>query len=234
MNDSLERKLMALHKQNQPDADFSDRLERELVSLHRAGVSRRSTQVKHIARAAAAIVIVIGLFATVAPLRSLAEEILRFFVPGQGYVLPGDEAAYSDAVAVTTIEEAEAIAGFEALQWHGGGFNILAISAAPGYLHIAYERENDRGALMHVTKWRTDTRPEQTPIEAGVEIIQTSIDGVPAQFVAGAWFGEDPAWEADHYRQLRWTFGDFSYHLRVASPIARTREETVSIAESLQ
>jgi len=234
MNDALERQLIRLHEQNQPDADFSISLERELRQIHGASKSVPLRLVKRLSGIAASVIIAVILFATVPPLRNLAEELVRFFIPGSGYVLPGDEDAYSDAITVNTIEEGEQIAGFEALEWVDGGFNILVISAATDYLHIAYERINDRGALMHITKWRTDTRPERSPIEQGAEILQTTVNGADAQFVSGAWFGEDPAWETDHYRQLRWVVGEFSYHLRVASPIARTMDETVAIAEALR
>lgn len=240
MTDVIENKLQMMYDENQPDSVFADQLEQELRRMHirmapaRPVQSPRKRIVRQIVTVAASFAIVLGLVVTVPPLRSLAQSIFDFFIPGDGYVLPGDENAYADVITVETVAEAESIAGIEALEWVEGGFNILHISAADGFIHIAYERENDRGVLMHITKWRTGTRPEQDPISTEAEVFHTTVDGIAAQFVTGAWFGEVPYWEVDHYRQLRWEAEGFSYHLLVSSPFARSLEQAVAVAESLR
>lgn len=242
MTNPLEEKLQALHRDNQPAPAFADALEQQLRTLSAAQPTADQAPVKRwpvgmmrrAATLAAALALTVTVVMTIPPLRTLAEEILQFFVPGTGYVLPGNENAYGDTVMVSTLPEAEALAGFPAIQWRGGGFNILAVSAAPGYIQIGYERENDRGVLMHLSQWRTGSRPEQSPVSGAADVIQTQVHGVDAQFVAGAPFGENPVWRPDHYRQLRWEKDGFSYHLRVAEDIAASVDDVVKIAESLR
>lgn len=234
--DLLEQQLQAMHRQNQPDADFANQLEQTLRAGHGENAPIHTLKMpvyKRLGTIAASLLIVVILFATIPPLRSFAEDIIDFFVPGEGYVLPGNEGAYDDTVTVGTIAEAQAIAGIDALQWVDGGYTILNISAGEGVISIAYERENDRGVLMFVSKWRTGTRPEQYPISADADVILTTVNGHDAQYVAGGWFGDEPQWYND-FRHLRWQDDEFSYSLLITEYTARTLEETVAIAESLR
>ena len=237
MTNALEQKLQTIHNENQPDPAFAEQLEQELRRIHLSTTSTRPIQSRKVAIAhrmmaiAASFLIVLGLFTTVPPLRSLAQSIFDFFIPGDGYSA-SDE--YADVVTVETVAEAESIAGMEALEWVEGGFNILHIGAEEGFISIAYERENDRGVLMHVSKWRTDTRPGQLPISPDAAIVNTTVNGESAQFAAGYWFGSDPEWRPEHYRNLRWRDEEFSYSLQVSAPFADTLEEVVAVAEQLQ
>jgi hypothetical protein len=234
MTDLLEKQLESIHAQNQPDDIFAHQLEQQLKAIHKP--VQHTTFPRRLAAVAASVLLLVGAFITVPPLRSMAEDVFDFFITGTTYRLAGEESAYMDVVMVNTVEEAEAIAGFEALEWVEGGFNILSISAGEGYIHITYERDNDRGVLMHITKWHTATRPEQHPIDASAQVEATTINGVDAQFVRGSFFGEEPnlEWVADYYRQLRWQANGFSYRLMISWPVVQTLEQTVAIAESLQ
>jgi hypothetical protein len=243
MNDRLEQKLSELHNQNQPNPQFADQLEGQLTGMTIQTTPKKPFYLGTIARPIAATLTLFALVSvivmTVEPFRNLAQDLIRFFVetPANNYVLGGDEDAFMDTVSVSTIEEAEAIAGFDALEWVEGGFHILNISAGEGYISIAYERENDRGVLMHVSKWLTDTRPEQHPIPSDTPITPITVNGVDGQFVMGYWYQEaenDVLWYNEHYRQLRWQDDGLSYHLLVSSPIARTAEQTVRVAETLR
>lgn len=240
MTDSLEHKLQILYNENQPDPVFAERLEEELRRMYlskpstRLLLSRKVAIAHRIAGIAACLLIVLGLFTAVPPLRSLAQTIFDFFIPSDDYSAPD---AYDDVITVETVSEAESIAGIEALEWVEGGFNILHIGAADGYIAIVYERENDRGVLMHVSKWRIDTRPEQLAISPDTAIVDTVVKGEAAQFAAGYWFqhkDQPLTWETDHYRNLRWRDGEFSYSLQVSVPFAETLEEVVAVAESLR
>lgn len=238
MNDRLEQKLQALYEDNQPDVAFANALEQQLHAMHKGSHSpvQRFSQhtLKRVGIVAASLALLIVVIATVPPLRTLAEELIQFFVLGQGYALPADEPVYQDSVTVSNIAEGEVIAGFEALQWVGDGFHVIHVSAAEGYLHTTYERENERGALMILVQWRADSPLQPTPIDPDAEIIHTTIRGVEAQFVAGAPFGEDAAWRSDHYRQLRWEANGIGYHLRVSAPIAISLEQVLMIAERFE
>lgn len=234
-NNTLHDRLMILHTQNQPDADFADQLESQLRALatHNPTPARPYGR---LALAAASIMMMIVAFATVPPLRSLAQDIIDYFIPSENYdPLENIEAGmYDDVVTVETVAEAEKIAGIDALEWVDGGFDILAITAGEGSVTIAYEQVNhppDRGNLMIVI---TGARPETSPVSPEASIEEVTVNGVDGQFVAGAWFGEVPKWEPDHYRQLYWQKDGISYHLMVARPIARTAEQTIAIAEALR
>ncbi|MBC8171479.1 MAG: hypothetical protein H7X77_07390 [Anaerolineae bacterium] len=248
MNDLLHDKLNTLHTQNQLDNTFADQLEQTLCQAHQqqmglpvnnAKSNRLRVLYPDLTTLAASLIIVVVLFATVPPLRSLAQELINFFVPSARFNEDAERAAYADVVQVNSVVEAETLAGIDALEWTASDYAIRYISAAEGTITITYEQTDtfDHGNLIMVSQFRTGTRPETEPVSPEAYVQQVTVRGVEGEFVAGAWFrrvGQDYEWEADYDRQLYWQQGGISYHLRVASPIANTAPEVVQIAEALQ
>jgi hypothetical protein len=248
MNDPLEQKLNALHAANQPNAVFVNQLEQQLRLAHLENTAAPASVVKQnghlrlrrrLLGIAASVVIISGLFAVIPPLRTLAQNIIDFFVPSEEYADFGDTTAYDDLVSVDTIEEAEQIAGFEAMEWLDNEYKHLHIGAGKEFISIAYERKGDRGPLLIVTKYRTGTRPEQASVGPDTEVQSVVVRGVEGQFVTGTWvyYAPDdstPVWEPDHSRRLYWQHDGVSYQLYVLVHEVDTLEETVAIAEALE
>ncbi len=87
MTDVIENKLQTMYDENQPDPAFAEQLEQELRRMHMPTTPARPVQprnvkiMRRIAAIAASFVIILGLFATVPPLRSFAQDLLAQLFP---------------------------------------------------------------------------------------------------------------------------------------------------------
>lgn len=126
MTDLLEQKLNAIYDANQPDEEFAEQLEQQLKMMHRQPVSssgpvhtHKLALVRRLTTAAASLLIMIALFATVTPFRSLAEDIFNGLFPrADDNVITVTHTASMDpeTAALTsylTIEEVRTLANFE-------------------------------------------------------------------------------------------------------------------------
>lgn len=245
MSDALEKKLQSLHQQNQPDVDFANQLEQQLRDTYRESKPRMiNSSSRHylpywrrLAAVAAMLTMVVGLFATVKPLQTLAQEIIDFFVHSD--ITDSSELTHEGTpqpIIVGSIDEAEEIAGFDALEWHEEAFHTIFILAAEGYINLVYERENDRGPLVIISKMSHTYPGDPAPVSPDTDIIDTTINDLPAQFVAGWWHtprGESTQWHTEQ-RLLKWQDDHFHYSLTVSSYIADSLEDVVDLAESLR
>ncbi len=260
LNDSLEQKLNALHAANQPDAAFVDQLEEQLRMAQMQNTTSPVSLVKQngqlrlrrrLLGIAASVLLIAGLFAVVPPLRTLAQTIIDFFIPSEEFALPGDDRPftdvvqdiYSDVTMVSTIEEAEDIAGFEAMEWVNDDFKIINIQAGTAYIMIVYEQANasDHGVTLSISKYLTGTRIEQAPVGPDAEVYPIEVRGVPGQVVSGGWLcrkatcAEDEyEWLSDTFTNLYWEKDGMSYQLSVSPLYAKNLVETLAVAEALR
>jgi hypothetical protein len=236
--DSLYDELAAVASRTAPEPEFANRLEQQLRAAHARRTSVKSAALRRkLAVAAASLALTFGLFATVPPLRALAQSLIDYFVPSDPPVGPPEPGTYPESIFVDTIEDAEAIAGFDAREWTADGFTIIHVSAAEGLVHILYERVGDRGNLVSLIQFRDGVLAETEPVPPTEHIQPIVVNGVEGQFVTGGWVqptGGDVTWIEEHWRQAYWREDGINYHLRVSSTLARDASDTVAIAESLK
>lgn len=242
MSDSLSRKLTALHADNQPDPAFADTLEAQLRAAHGIPATavpvRRWSFLRPLARAAATaaalIVIASALVLTVPPLRTLAQDILDFFVVGTMPPPPPGSSANDVPIQFDTLEKAEAIAGFDALAITDSRVTIAGILANTDYVTQFYSVE-DVGMVV-LSQWVEGAGIEYYPVSDASAVENVTVNGVAAQFIAGAWNYVDGeyVWLPDAVSQLHWERDGMVYQLGTPPKFAGTAEALIAIAEALE
>jgi hypothetical protein len=254
MSDLLHQRLTVLHEQTQPDSDFADQLEKELRGAYEQTpqpvglnlkVTRRTRLYRRLAVVAASLLIVVGLFITVPPLRSFAQDIMNYFVPGV-YTQPSEEdmaIASSGSRPVETVADAEAIAGFHVREWPEEGYQIAAINASKTLVGMLYESvpATRPSRIVSLEQSIAGVYGDTEPVGDGAHVETVTVNGVEGEYVQGMWTGEvtdgiagPTVWNHDTYRQLRWQEGNIIYRVSISTEIADTPAEVVALAESLK
>lgn len=251
MNEQTELRLS--HKDNeaiesiQPNPAFAEALETQLRQMHaeRYPAKRHNYLNTHWQMAVASIVLVCIMVMALPPTRTFAVQMVEFFFRSASdtiTVQEGDGFAL-EPVEVNTVDEAEAIAGFEMNEWVNERYALRFVFADTGHINLVYEQIDDGfGSLVHVSQTlleRADTNAFDA-IPPDVDIVTVTVNQNTAYYVEGYWFSyvEDGdstfRWVDDHYQQLQWMDDTYSYHLLIASDVVQSAEDAVMIAESLQ
>jgi hypothetical protein len=257
MTDPLHERLVTLHTQTQPDSQFADQLESDLRAAAQAPqtseisfkAARQRRVYRRLGALAASVVIVAGLFATVPPLRSFAEDVMNYFVPGPYTQLTDEEMAMARAawpsVEVDTVAEAEAIAGFDILEWTAEGYQSFGIHAVPSQsAGLGYEKLPLRPSeVIWLEQYVAGSYGEgiTQPVGDASDIQSVMVNGVQGEYVRGSWHSEvvdgkegPVTWRTDLFRQLHWEKDNIVYGITVSVKIADTPEEVIALAESLR
>ncbi|MGJ3240328.1 MAG: hypothetical protein ACFE0Q_16595 [Anaerolineae bacterium] len=211
MNDALEHKLQTIHNENQPDPIFAEQLEQELRSIHSSiyltePIKPHSVSiVRRIVAIAASFLIVLGLFATVPPLRVVAQDIIGFFIAGEetietSVVIGGDASAEHNPYSLSISELQDQVA--EML--------YLPTYLPDGYVYDggSYDLQQERSIITYrcsplhsigLTAQPVDDMAQIMPYEVGesANIIDVDIDGTYGQYVRGFWVLSVPNYDSD-------------------------------------
>lgn len=210
MTDALERKLQMVHNENQPDQVFKEQLEQELRRLHASTMlvgsvhPRKAGIARPVVAIAASFLIVLGLFATLPPLRGLAQDIIDFFILGEetietSVVIGGDAAVGDDPYSLSISELQDQVAGTlylptllpDSYVYDGGSYNPQQAQFIVTYRCGTL---NSIGLAAQPIEDATQILPYE--VGGSANIIDVNINGVQGQYVRGFWVlsvtGYDP------------------------------------------
>ncbi|MEO0598757.1 MAG: hypothetical protein AAF126_21790 [Chloroflexota bacterium] len=239
--------LQAMADDIVPRPEFAQALENRLRQVHaeQQAPMRKTPTFPRWQAIAASVVLVCVLIAMLPPTRAFAVQMMSVFfrsdsdtitvAPSNGFSL--------NTVQVNTIEEAEAIANFEATQWYDEGYFLRFIFAADGHINLVYEQAGDGvGSLVHISQTRRELVDGSAfdAVPPDVDITSVTVNDYVGEYVEGYWFSfaEDGnttfRWDDNHFRQLQWTDDTYSYRLMIASDVVQNADEAVALAESLR
>ena len=190
--------------------------------------------------AALAAIALIASFAISAPLRSLAQDVWRFFARAEENTQPVEQALTGHILFTQTsywLEPAQAATGFQIKQPPAQHFRLASVSYAPlqgDAVMLDYDARTDNATgqihyqgifgLWIDEVWVGETDMALTGLDeigptAEVESVQ--IGTIPGEYVFGQWTTPDPegdtlTWTEEHFHQLRW-IADGVYYKMVAA-----------------
>jgi len=241
-----EQDLTQLATHIEPDTDFVDGLEAQLRQHHQRVTTPQTRKKQPYWRWASVAIlsICIGLMALLPPAQTFAMQIFDFFFRTEGETIeyyPEEHQDFPETVEVESIQDAEALAGFDVYEWTDDRFVLRWIFAAEGITTLIYEQADSRGNVIHINQSTHNVRP-LSPFNAvpeDVPIENVMVNDFAAQYVEGYWVnygdGGNPIfeWTDDYFRQLHWVTDEYDFYLMFNESMVDDAQEAIGIAEAL-